>query len=282
MKAIKVFNNNSVSTIMPDGREAVVVGSGVGFGKRPNDEIDSSRIEKIYYIQNELQTKFLQLLNDTNPKYLTVSEEILAKAEEDGLKLRNQVLITLTDHISFAVERLENGIELPNLMLTEVKLLYPMQYQIGVWALERIKKTCGISLPMDEVGYIALHLVNASVTSENAYETLKFVNGAMQIVKDSYGIEFDEDDIDTMRLRTHLKFLAGRIFSNTPWETDELSEEMYQMLLNSNRKNKECLHAIDKFIREKFNYNINEQECMYLLIHFTKVTQNKKKHHKNK
>ena len=35
MQAVKVFNNNAVSVVMPDGREAILVGNGLGFGRRP-------------------------------------------------------------------------------------------------------------------------------------------------------------------------------------------------------------------------------------------------------
>lgn len=34
MQAVKVFNNNAVSVVMPDGREAILVGNGLGFGRR--------------------------------------------------------------------------------------------------------------------------------------------------------------------------------------------------------------------------------------------------------
>ena len=276
MKAIKVFNNNSASVIMPDGREAVVTGSGIGFGKRPGETIEPDRIEKVYYIQDELQTKFLQLLHDTKPEYLAAAEAILAKAEAENLNLRTQVLITLTDHIAFAAERQEKEMDLPNLMLTEIRLLYPTEYKVGVWALEEIKKHCGLELPEDEAGYIALHLVNNSVSGSNAYETLKFVNGAMGIIKSTYGIELDESDLDTMRLRTHLKFLAGRILSNTPWEPDDDADEMYRMLLRSNRNNAECLYRLGQYLQENFRYELNQQERVYLLIHFTKLFQKKK------
>lgn len=274
MKAIKVFNNNSVSVIMPNGKEAVVVGSGIGFKKRPGESLDLSKIEKIYYIQNELQTKFLQLLDKTKPEYLAASEAILARAEQEHLNLRAQVLITLTDHLSFAAERMERGVSLPNLMNTEIKLLYPVEFGVGTWALEEIHRTCGLRLPDDEVGYIALHLVNASTDGTNAYETLKFVNGALEIIKKTYRIELDEDSLDTMRLRTHLKFLAGRIFSGENWE-DEDTDEMFRLLLRSNRKNKECLSQLKRYIEEDFKYTINQQEEMYLLIHINKILQTK-------
>lgn len=276
MKAIKVFNNNSASVILPDGQEAVVVGSGIGFGKRPGDPLDTRRIEKVYCIQNELQTKFLQLLDNTRTEYLTAAEAILAKAQAENLSLRTQVLITLTDHLSFAAERMEKGVSLPNLMTTEIRLLYPVEFSVGTWALEEIRKICGLELPQDEAGYIALHLVNASTDGSNAYETLKFVNGAMEIIKSTYKIDLDENHVDTMRLRTHLKFLAGRIFSGQVWEDDD-SGEMYRLLLKANRKNKECLQRLTDYIQENFRYTINQQEAVYLLIHCNKILQSKHK-----
>ena len=70
MVANKVYNNNAVATVYPDGREAVLVGSGIGFGRRPGDTIDEKKIQKIYFIQDDLQTRFLQLLKDARPDAL--------------------------------------------------------------------------------------------------------------------------------------------------------------------------------------------------------------------
>lgn len=162
MKAVKVYSNNSISTVFPDGREAVLIGSGIGFGKRPGDEIDARRIEKTYYIQDELQTKFLQFLKDTSPETVQVSEDILEHARQCGLELKNQLIISLTDHISFAIERYAQGIELPYLMLNETRMLYPREFEIGRWALERVRQLCGVSLPDYEAGYRVMKLVSKS------------------------------------------------------------------------------------------------------------------------
>ena len=70
MQAVKVFNNNAVSVVMPDGREAILVGNGLGFGRRPGDVIDKSRVSKVYYVQNELQTKFLKMLDNVTPQVM--------------------------------------------------------------------------------------------------------------------------------------------------------------------------------------------------------------------
>ena len=114
MKAIRVFNNNAVSTVMPDGREAIILGKGIGFHKRPGEEVDARLVEKVYYVQNEMQTKFLKILQDVEPNVMRAAERVLAMAENEGFRMSNQATISLIDHISFSIERFKKNITLPS------------------------------------------------------------------------------------------------------------------------------------------------------------------------
>lgn len=270
MRSIRIFNNNAVSVVTPDGREAIVLGKGLGFGKRPGDAVNDRLIEKIYYVQNEMQTKFLQMLQDVRPDVMEAAEQIIALAERFGFAMSNQATISLVDHIGFAIERQQSGLSLPNLLLSETQLLYRREYELGRQALEIIRTRCGVELPEDEAGYIALHLISISVDQSAAYDILKFVKGALDIVKQTYGVTLDTESIDTMRLITHLKFLAQRIFQNTSWEDDGM-ESMYEMLLDRHPQNRLCLSRLDEYCRTAFCYTLNLQEKFYLLVHLTKV-----------
>lgn len=270
MRSIKIFNNNAVSVITPSGREAIVLGNGIGFHKRPGDEIDDRRIQKVYYVQDEMQLKFLQMLQDVRPDVMEASERICALAERNGFSMSNQATISLVDHIGFAIERQREGMTLPNLLLSETQLLYRREYELGCQALEIIRDCCGVALPLDEAGYIALHIISISVDQNAAYDILKFVKGALDIIKQTYGIVLDNESIDTMRLITHLKFLAQRIFQNSSWE-DEGMESMYEMLLDRHPKNRLCLDRLDGYCRTAFGYTLNLQEKFYLLVHLTKL-----------
>ena len=182
MQAVKVFNNNAVSVVMPDGREAILVGNGLGFGRRPGDVIDKSRVSKVYYVQNELQTKFLKMLDNVTPQVMQAAERISLAAEEQGILLSSKSTISLVDHISFALERVEKGTFLPNLMLSETRMLYPKEYAVGQRALELVRQFCGVQLPEDEAGYIALHLVAGAADGALAYDTVKFVMAVFSIL----------------------------------------------------------------------------------------------------
>lgn len=270
MKAVKVYNNSAVSTVAPDGREAVVIGSGIGFGKRPGDPLDESKIEKIYYIQDELQTRFLQLLKDTRPQALRAAEDILAYARRSGLASGDQLLLSLADHINFALDRQAEGVSIPYLMLSETRMLYPREYEAARWGLAHIAELCGVQLPDYEAGYLALQLACASMDRDTAYDTLKLVGGALDIIKKTYGVELDPDSIDTLRLTTHLKFLAQRILTHAQWQDKDV-EDLYELLIHQNRKNLVCLERLRRYIRETFRYTLNPQEEVYLLIHLSKI-----------
>jgi len=270
MRSIKIFNNNAVSVITPGGREAIVLGNGIGFHKRPGDEVDELKIQKVYYVQDEMQLKFLQMLQNVQPDVMDAAEQVVALAAERGWTLSNQAMISLIDHISFAIERQKKGLTLPNLLLQETKLLYPQEYELGCESLKIIAAHCGTRLPEDEAGYIALHLIATSIGPNAAYGVLKFVKGALDIIKQTYGLELDGGNLDTMRLTTHLKFLAQRIFQREASE-DESVDDLYEQLLQRNPNNQECLRRLDAYCIETFGYTLSRQERFYLLIHLTKI-----------
>lgn len=270
MNANKVYNNNAVAVIWHDGREAILVGTGIGFCKRPGDPVEEKKIQKVYFIQDALQSRFLQLLKDARPEALRAAEEILADALEQGLKVKDQLILSLTDHICFALERYEQNISLPYLMLSETKMLYPREFDIGCRALAKIQELCGVALPGYEAGYIALQLASAEMDGEDAYDSLKLVNGVTEIIKDTYGIELNPDDLDTIRLTTHLKFLAQRILRRSQWNDDDMGG-LYQLLLFRNAKNRDCIARIAGYIRNHFSYELNHQEKVYLMIHINKI-----------
>lgn len=271
MKAIRVFNNNAISTVMPDGREAIVLGNGIGFHKHPGDAVDGSRIEKVYYVQTEMQTKFLEMLQDVEPNVMQAAEQILAMAEREGFYMSNKATISLIDHISFSIERYRKNITLPNLLLNETQLLYQKEYVLGRKALKIIDSCCGVQLPEDEAGYIALHLVTISVDRNAAYESLKFIKGSLDIVRSVYHIPLEQDSLDTLRLTTHLKFLAQRIQQNNVWPDEDGDEPMYWALLSRDPRHKACLDRMEAFIRRITGHSINLQERFYILIHLTQV-----------
>ena len=164
----------------------------------------------------------------------------------------------------------QKGTFLPNLMLSETRMLYPKEYAVGQRALELVRQFCGVQLPEDEAGYIALHLVAGAADGALAYDTVKFVKAVKEIICDTYHCTFEEESLETTRLTVHLKFLAARILRHTPWQDAGL-ESMYTVLLQRDSRNEMCLQRINAYLRQEFDYELDHQEQVYLLIHLTKI-----------
>lgn len=270
MIAVKIFNNNALSTVTNDGKDAILLGLGIGFNKRPGDEINEEKIEKIYYVQDSMQTKFLEMLKNVTPQVMDASKEIISLALGNEGRFNHKGILSLIEHINFAIERTKNNIFLPNLMLSDIRVMYSKEFELAIEALHIINKVCNIRLPEDEAGYIALHFVNMQLNDNLAYDTLKFVKGSMDLVRECYGLELDESNLNTVRFMTHLKFLAQRIFKKETYK-DEKMTEMYVYLLSKHPKNIEYLEKLNEYVEKEFKYKLNKPEKIYILLHLTKI-----------
>ena len=163
MKLLKVINNNIVSCLDTDGQEVIVMGKGLGFHAKDTPNIPDSRIEKIFRMENQRETDKLKALFSSLPsEYIEVSAEIIEYARTIlNKRLNENVYVTLTDHIKFAVVRYQEGIVFEDVLLNEVRLFYPQEYSVGQYALERIAIELGVILPVAEAANIALHIANA-------------------------------------------------------------------------------------------------------------------------
>ena len=163
MKIGKVINNNVVSSFDENGQEIILVGTGIGFQGKEGKKINETKIQKIFRPEDPGMTNRLkELLMDLPMEQLEVSTEIIEHAKRTlDTELNENIYITLTDHIHFAVQRYQEHMVFPNPMLREVKLFYDKEFQLGEYALEMIHQRLGIRLPIDEAVSVALHIVSA-------------------------------------------------------------------------------------------------------------------------
>lgn len=62
----------------------------------------------------------------------------------------------------------------------------------------------------DEAGFIALHIVSSEVGKNisDVYEMTGFIQGILELVKNYFHRDFDEDSLSYYRFVTHLKFFG--------------------------------------------------------------------------
>ncbi|EOI00759.1 hypothetical protein UAW_00026 [Enterococcus haemoperoxidus ATCC BAA-382] len=278
MEVKKVINNNIIKSLDADGLEVLVMGKGIGFKKNIGDVIDDALIEKIYTSNADLNTnKLTQLLANVRLEHLQVANEIIGFAKVSlGKKLNENIYLTLTDHIDYAIERHNSGLPVRNALLWEIKRFYNHEYLIGKEALNMISNRLGIALPEDEAGFIALHIVNAELDLSQVSqvsEMTKVIQKIINIVKYHYKTDLDEYTLNYERFITHLKFFAQRLFSGI--ELDKDKDEGFLFMLKEKYQDEYlCALKIRDYISKEFGRDLQEDEMIYLTIHIRRITNN--------
>lgn len=169
MRIKKVINNNILCAIDEKGNELIVTGKGIGFKRFVGEEIKREQIDKIYHMEGKAEQKRLRELVEEIPiEHLRLTEELIQYIKSQVTqKLNESLLITLSDHISFAIQRKEKGIEFSNPLSGPIMCYYPEEYRIGRHCLKIIEEKCNILLNPDEATFIALHIVNAKLNTNN-------------------------------------------------------------------------------------------------------------------
>ncbi|MFZ7943396.1 PRD domain-containing protein [Neobacillus sp. 19] len=269
MKIKKILNNNAV-VVTDHNEEKIAIGAGIAFQKKKNDIVNPSKIEKLFVMkENE---KFQQLLLQIPEEHFALSEEIITYAEESlGSKLNEHIHIALTDHLSFAIERVRDGINLKNKLLNEIKILYKKEFDIGMWALRHIEKKTAIKMPVDEAAFIALHLHTANLNGGDMKQTLRqtaIIGDMVQTIKDYLHIEIVEDDLSYQRLMTHLRFAISRISNGEP---NTIDDEMLKMITNKFPIAYKCAKKVAKDLSLNHEIHLPEHELGYLTLHIERL-----------
>lgn len=272
----KILNNNVLLTKNLKNTEMIVMGRGIAFNKLAGDTVDEDRIDKIFMLnENEFIAKLTELLNDIPVSHLEVVNEIIIHANEVlGTVLTDNIYITLTDHIHFAIQRYEKGIELKNAMLFEIKRFYKKEFEIGLDALKLIQNSLGISLGEDEAGFIALHIVNASIDSDEMKYTLKMtdmVQSILNIVTYHYRIVLDESSVNYSRFVRHLQHFAMRVLRKEVIQSGE--EFLFNQVRMTYAKAFECTLIINDYLENTYQQSLSKDEYVYLTIHIHRVTE---------
>ncbi len=272
MKIAKIMNNNVVSALDEGNREIIVLGKGIGFQKHNGDLIDEVKVEKIFRLSEPARSKFEKLVEEIPYEYVSYTDEIVREATETlGMELNKNIYITLTDHLHFAIERYRRNITFQNALLWEIKRFYSREYEVGLKAVELLKEREGVALSVDEAAFIALHIVNAEMDI-NLSRTLSvpgMIKDLLNIVRYTFHVDLDEEGLSYERFVTHLKFFIQHTLKRQCYPTEEL--ELYELYRKKAPKSYECAKKIKKYMEEKTDTEVTDEEMMYLTVHISRV-----------
>lgn len=273
MKIDKIINNNIVSAIEADGKEVVIMGRGLGFGMKPGKEIPEGKIEKVFRLDSQNSTdKFKELLANLPLEHIQASTEIINYAKSVlNRRLNQSIYITLTDHINFAIERFKEKMMFNNPLLNEIKTFYKEEYLIGEYAVALIERRIGITLPVDEAGFIALHIVNAEYNTamRDTIDITTLIQNVVKIVKEYFSMDLDETSLNYQRFVTHLRFLAQRIIGGEMLNSD--NPEFNQLISQMYPEEYACSLKLKDYIQVTYHHDVTEEETAYLAVHIKRI-----------
>lgn len=278
MKIIKVINNNNVCVFDNNGKEQIISAKGIGFGKKYGDEIELNGDFKIYMItDSSFRKKLIESLSEIPYEIIALTDDLVKYISEhtDG-KLNDSLLITLSDHISFAIERKKNGMEFSNPLMDSISEYFPDEFALGKYCLEKINNTLNIHLSNDEAGFIAMHIINARLGTKMSQvsDITKLVNDCADIADKCFSGKIDKTSVFYERFLIHLKFLAKRLF-----KAEELpnvlsrDDDILSLIKLKFKKHYKCAKCMQDHVLKNYAKTISEDEMLTLAIHLKRITE---------
>lgn len=274
MKIIKTFNNNICLVEDAKHQEMILMGKGIAFGLKKDDEVDPNKIDKKFVFDTkELNDKFNALFDQVPVKYIELSSNIIDYATKAlNIIFDNSIYLALSDHISYAIERYQNGEALKNALLFDIKKFYPNEFKVALKALDMIAYETDIKMNEDEAGFIAMHFVNAGQSGEAMSQTIavtKMVEDILQIVEYHYHLALDVNSINYIRFVSHIRFFARRLFSNEIYNDDQ--DDLFEQIRNKYPTSYQCSLKVKKYILLNYNIDLGNDEMVYFMLHINRV-----------
>ena len=274
VKINRVFNNNVVLAYQDDS-EIVVFGKGIGFGKQHGDEIDKTKVEKIFTTTEKQTHSFENLFKEISNEYADLTFMIVKQAEADlGIEFDSSIYIAIMDHINYALIRAKQGLFVKNELLWEIKRTYKKEYEAALKTLSIISEQTKITLPQDEAGTIAIHYFNAEDPSHHikeSYRAVEIIQDIIKIIQYFFKIEFDENEMNFNRLMTHLRYFANNMLNGEIKEESNDGLPLFKQLKMQYPRTYDCVLKIRKYIKEKLEKDVSDEELMYLMIHIQRI-----------
>lgn len=272
-QVIKALNNNVVVASNAEGNELILIGKGIGFGRKKEDIIDLKKADKLYVLYNPtIQNQYLRLLGEIDEAFIPIMNDLIDYSEHAlNTTFGEQIHIALTDHLSFAVKRLQQGMDIIFPFDEETKIMYSEEYNVAKEVIRHLSEALGIKLPEGEIGFVALHLHSArthrSISEIN--KSSQLVHRLLDLIEQELNTVLDKQSVDFLQLVQHLRNTIKRIEQGESTDSQEklinLLKTEYPLCYNLSRK-------LIKVMEENLNHSISDGESVYLTLHLHRLT----------
>lgn len=268
---IKVFNNN-VLFVSQDKNEKILFGKGIGFGKHTGDEIpDSIKVDKIFKIEDMSNNHtFNQLINKLDNGFIGLCEEVIYMiSNEFDKELNEKIHISLIDHIACAIRRIKGNDYIENPFLAETEVIYKKEFEVSRKAVKILEDKLRISIPDDEIGFIALH-IHSAINEGKLSSTLMYTflsSTIVEFIENNLNIKIDKQSIDYARFLTHIRYAIERILSGT-----SIKNELLDVIRKQYPDSYKLAEKVAKIIEKEIHMQVLDDEVACLTIHIQRFS----------
>lgn len=267
----KVLNNNGVIAIdMDENKEYVILGKGVGFGKKVSQRFDKPEGCTTYRLEQETERgSAKELVKGIEPEYLEVADAILTESQKVfGDSIDRGILFPLADHISFAVARIRRNEQISNPLTEDIKVLFYSEFKVAETLKTILRERLQIEIDDHEVGYVALH-IHSAIGDEKvsvAMQTARAVRKCIDMIEKATGKPIDVLSLSYNRLMNHMKYMVARASTG-----EKLNLDMNEYMLDQYPQAYKVATDICKNLEGCIGHNLDETETGYLAMHIQRV-----------
>lgn len=269
-RVIKVLNNNSVLVFNEERKkEYILLGSGIGFGRRTSEQFESAGNAKIYsLVTRRKQQSVLKTVNGIEPVFIEATGKIIDIAEEMLSGINKDILLPLADHIALAAKRARENTQLPNPFTADIKLLFPGEFNAALKGRKILKEMTGYEISDDEAGFIALH-IHAGLAGERVSETVnttRIIDGSIEIIQNHFKGRFCEQSLGYSRLMSHLYYMTARARNNEAPNLDinDFVSERYPEAAAA-------AEEVCAYMESQFKKQMMKDEMGFLALHIQRI-----------
>ena len=279
LKVVQSLNQNAL-LVNNDGNECIVVGKGIGFGKKRGDVVESKQDIKFYKMVPD-QDGIKESIADIDDQSLQMAEKVAVHAERFlNKEFTGNFILSLAGHIQYLEEKYRDHVEIPEPFHYELKYLYPTEYRIAEWAINYLQEEFNVEMPTAEVSFFTLHFVNGLVESgsvKNVVELSDILNETIEIIERETGEVMDRETISFSRFIIHLRYFVIRSLSRThKRDTNENSDfkKIYDLTFEMYPREKQIIKKIKKQLYVDHGIEFENYEDFYLLLHLVRIMNN--------
>ena len=149
------LNHNALLAFDTDeAREYLVVGKGVGFGRKPGERVQSlgNQVDlQFYLLSQKVGTRGTprEVIERIDPTVLEVAEDIYSDARLTLGDVDPNMLLPLADHLAFAVTRVRGRGAVSNPLTEDIRALFPREFEVARRGVDDLERRMGVVLGDD-------------------------------------------------------------------------------------------------------------------------------------